>query len=506
VTLAAAPLRPGISRCGLVPGLVVLVPLLPLLLLAACGSANTPTVTRRMNDEPVRGTFVSPYSYEHFVRGEVARATGDLETAAREFAMARSGPEEDPLVMSRLGEVLEELGRSEDADRMLRDAMNRFEDSEAVWLAMGRVAERRGDVTAAITAYEGAIVRAPRSETAPLALARLLEGAGVAGRAEAVLERYVRRSGGTVGAARAQLALAVRRSDAVGAVAAIRALLQIAPARHDEVVAVGRATLDAGRPMLAAQILDAAPLADPPLRLRALVAAHRLEEAEALLRSLRDEDIGGALVRSEVLLAVGQYEQAMMLADLVDEEAGDAGDPAAKHVGAKARLRLGRYAEAAELFAAVPAAARDHGAARLGLAEALIAGGASGAAAEVLATEDLDDPRLREALAMVRADRGDVRGATAVNGTRDDAEARALTARIADRAGQRQEAIAAWRRVPPDDPTLDRATRLRARAERLAAHGDRARAIEAFEALRRRTPEDRAAAARLAELRGNDPG
>jgi tetratricopeptide (TPR) repeat protein len=450
-----------------------------------------------MDGERVVGHFVSPYSYEHFIRGELARAHGDLETAARELSMARAGPEEDPLVMSLLAEVLEELDRSDEADRLLEDAERRFPDAESVWLARGRIFERRGEAEAAIGAYEAAEARAPRSEEAPLALARLLRAEGANGRADAVLTRYVSRSGGTVGALRAQLALSVARRDAPGAVRAVRALLLMAPARTDEVVAVARTALDAGRPILAARLLDATPNAPPVLRLRALLAAHRETEAEALLATLRDDELDGPLGRARFLLAVGRAEEARDLADIV---AAETSNPSALVVAGQARLSLGETGEAARLFARVPSSASDATIARLGLAEALATEGSAGAAAEVLASAEREDPRVRERLAALRLRRGDAEGARRALGEGDDAVTRALRARLADQSGPVEAAIGAWRLVPPDDPALDRPTRLRARAERLIDNGERDAAIETLRTLHRIAPDDLAAAARLGEL------
>ncbi len=465
--------------------------------LGACGGAASYPVARHMDGERVVGTFVSPYSYEHFIRAELARDQGDLETAAQELSMARAGPDEDPLVMSLLAEVLEELGRSEDADRLLEDAERRFPDAESVWLARGRIAERRDDSEAAIAAYEAAEVRAPRSETGPLALARLLRSEAKSGRADAVLARYIHRSGGTVGALRAQLALSVARRDAARALEAVRALLLLAPARSDEVIAVATTALETGHPILAARLLDATPNAPPRLRLRALLAAHRKADAEALLATLRDDELDGPLGRARFLLAVGRAMEARELADVV---AAETDDPEALLVGGQARLSLGDLSGAARLLSRVPASSTSATEARLGLAEALAAQGLAGAAAEVLALSDRRDPRVREALATIRFHRGDARGAMRAVGDGDDGVTRAMRARLTEQIGPVDAAIEAWRQVPPDDPALDRPTRLRARAERLIDHGEREAAIETLRTLHRIAPDDLAAAARLGEL------
>ncbi|MCA9583119.1 MAG: tetratricopeptide repeat protein, partial [Myxococcales bacterium] len=65
---------------------------------SGCGGAKTPEVTRTLDGAARRGYFVSPYSYEWYVRGELAMERGDFEGAADAFERALLGPEEDPYV------------------------------------------------------------------------------------------------------------------------------------------------------------------------------------------------------------------------------------------------------------------------------------------------------------------------------------------------------------------------------------------------------------------------
>jgi tetratricopeptide (TPR) repeat protein len=117
-----------------------------------------------------------------------------------------------------------------------------------------------------------------------------------------------------------------------------------------------------------------------------------------------------------------------------------------------------------------------------------------------LAASDLANIDVREALATLRLARGDDAGALRAAGDGDDGQSRVLRARLADRTGPIEAALDAWRRVPPDDPSLDRATRLRAHAERLIHHGDIEAAITSLETLHRIAPDDLSGAARLGEL------
>src|SRR5690606_32400366 len=92
------------------------------------------------------GIFVSPFSYEHFVRGELAYLRGDLRQAREEYMLARAGPEDDPLLIARLADVLDRLDREAEALALLREGEALDPESELIWLARGRIAERRGRV------------------------------------------------------------------------------------------------------------------------------------------------------------------------------------------------------------------------------------------------------------------------------------------------------------------------------------------------------------------------
>ncbi|MFW6050787.1 MAG: tetratricopeptide repeat protein, partial [Myxococcota bacterium] len=160
-----------------------------LLAAAAAGCAGTPApeVARVMGGERREQTFVSPYAYEWYVRGELAAAHGDLEAAARAFQRARSGPEDDPYVIARLADVLDRLGRRGEAERVLDEGLALDPASEAVWLARARIARRHDALGDALEAYHQAEQAAPASPEAPLELAELLREAGRPGRAAAVL-------------------------------------------------------------------------------------------------------------------------------------------------------------------------------------------------------------------------------------------------------------------------------------------------------------------------------
>ena len=135
------------------------------LVLSACSHGEFPSsstkIVRRLGGVAQTGHFVSPYSYEWFIRGELASARHDWATAVQAYRMALAAPEEDTLVLSRLADALDHLGEPDQAQEVLEHAAQLDISSEAVWLMRGNIAERHGDIDVAIRAYERAEVAAP---------------------------------------------------------------------------------------------------------------------------------------------------------------------------------------------------------------------------------------------------------------------------------------------------------------------------------------------------------
>ena len=473
-------------------------------LLAACGAAPPDRVVRRVAGERVVGTFVSPFSYEWFIRAELALEHGDLEAAAEAYRMARAGPEDDPLVLARLADVLDRLERVEEADAVLDEGLELDPESEAVWLAAGRIAERRGRIERALEAYARAESAAPRSEQAPLALARLLRERGAPARAERVLLRFTRRgTRQTAGVLRARLELALAREDTSGATRAVDALLRVAPARSAEVTRVATAALADDRPVLAARLLDAVPesLVDTALRVRALARAGRLERAEAVLATALEERVGGPLGRARLYLTVRRADRAAEIADAV---VATSSDPQAWLVAGLAHLDARREVEAAPLLARVPRGVRGYAESRVALASALDAQGLGTLAAEVLETAlsgPVDDEgAVVEALAEHRMQRDDWGGALSLWEGRSGRPAEVGRARTLDRAGRVREASEAYRALASDGHALPGAVRARARAEELLASEQPGEAISLLSRRVERAPDDLLARVRLAEL------
>ncbi len=359
-----------------------------LALLVACGSRPPPTVTRILGGERRVGAFVSPYAYEHFIRAELAAATGDDATAIHEYGLARLGPQDDVLVIARLAEALDRLGRTEQAERVLREGEALDPASEAVWLARARIFAHHGQLGLAMDAAARAAELAPESDAPVLLLAELLERADATPRAAAVL----RAAGDSPNALRRRLVMALAQGDGLAASEALERLLRVAPARVRDVVAAARLALDDGRPALALHLLALLPpQAQAPLRTRALLAAGRQDEAEALLRTTPADSFGGPGPHASLLLRAGLVDAAVEAA----KTAVALGDIAALVVLGKARLAAGDPAGAAEAFARVPPSARIADEARAGLAEALAMGGLATVGREVARPSAQEIPQAR---------------------------------------------------------------------------------------------------------------
>lgn len=453
------------------------------------------------------GIFVSPSSYENFLRAELARETGDLRIAAERYQAARSGPEDDVLIIARLADVYDRLDREQDALALLDEGDALDPNSETLHLARGQIHERRGRPEEAERAYAAASAAAPRSEAGPLALAALMRAQSQPERADAVLERYLSRAGGA-GAARARLSLAVEHGDAYAAAEAVRALLEHAPARAGEVREAVTVALDAGRPELALRLLAAMPEIeeDRPLRLRAMLAARRPDEARALLATWMPEGPTELLRVAEGYLATGDAARAHDLAQVALR--GDGGASARLVLG-RALRALERPDEAASVLATIEPGSQAWPAAPLELAQALRDAGQPGLAAEALsqARARRDDLRLALALASAREAAGNRDGAiAAVEG--DDPRLVAARAGLLERGGD-EAANALYAGLDPDAPSLSARDRARVMAERAAASGDGARATERLRAWTERAPGDLAGRVRLVELleaAGEDTG
>ena len=471
------------------------------MLTCACGTFRDGQITRTLAGESRPGIFVSPFSYEHFIRAELAEVRGDLRRAAEEYRLARAGPEDDALLIARLADVLDRLGDEDEAIALLAQGDELSDDAagaELIWLARGRIHRRHGRLDAAVDALAHAASAAPTSEAGPLALAEVLRDRGEDAQADAILERYLTRSRGA-GAARARLALALERRDPLAAADSVRSLLEAAPARREEVRAAARIAIDQAQPELALRLLAALPDApeDRSLRLRARIAAHDPEGAEALLARWMPVGAEELLEVADGYLEIGHADRALELAQVA---ARSGGGPNATLLLGRAHRAVGRPARAASLLAQIEPGSRAWPAAPIELALALRDLGRGAMAAEVLAYAQrrAGDEAIQLALSESRWEAGDAQGAlAALEG--DGVRLAAARARLLDRMGRPDAATRAYAELP-DDPALPTSPRVRAQAERATRAGDRERAIQLLRDHTMLAPEDEFTAARLRQL------
>lgn len=385
---------------GLVPAghAAALLGLLGAALLGAGCAGRPPGTVTRTTPEGVRAQpYVSPFQYEHYLRGEIALASGQPALAAREFAEARTGSADDAFLRARHAQALIEAGEWSRAERVLDDALRRFPASLELLLTQARYHAAQGREAEALETLAQAARVAPTSARPPLAQAALLMEHGRAAQAAAVLDEYLSRHPEAPAFA-ARLELAVQRADVEDA---LRVVLAWSPqgthggapspvgAESPDDVALRRVAelaLAQGRPEVAVRALEQ--VADTPrarvLRVRALAQAGRAAEAEAQLALVQDADVGGQEARAELYLLVRRPDVALELL----------GDAAARPAQATAHqawligtclVRLGRAAEAATWLARVPPDATDSARARAELVRALRLVGLPQLAAEVSA-------------------------------------------------------------------------------------------------------------------------
>ncbi len=516
--------------------------------IAASGCAGrVPQTTRVLGGRVQQGAFVSPHSYEWYIRGELFAAQGDHERAAEALQNARLGASDDAYVIARLATILEELGRTAAADRTIEEGLAFDSESEAVWLAKGHIALGRGRPDAARVAYERAAEVAPRSATAPLALAKLHAHEGRHRVGQMVLQTYLQgyvrrmrdegsdfpfdsaqRGVSLIQVREAALELAVIRGDTELAAAIVRATLRATPGKLAMVRELARFSYDE-RPDITVALLE--PIrrtpSDESLWVRALIQTGAIARARGVLEQTTAEDVGGPVKLAALYLSI----DAPRAKQFAQQEPAS---QKAQWVIGNAELQSGRPGAAAEHFARALLIRHDRNP-RLGLVDALRRQGLEPLAAEVLAhaypstghsgsepprqphqrgilerNQDLNNAvGLRIALAELRLTTLGLDAALhALSPERDVREA-AARARLLDEGGRPRAAARAYAALPnrarpdnahPDAGLLSPAVQARAAAERLLAAGSAAAASRRLRRWTRAHPDDLLARIRLVEL------
>ncbi len=335
-----------------------------LLVGVGCRPRVPPEVVRTLADVRQVGVFVSPHSYEHFVRGELAAASGDDETAVGHYRQARAGAHDDALIAARMAEALDRLGRTEAADRALSEAAALEQAAEAVHLARAHIEARRGDDQAALAAAIAAVESAPGSETAVLELSVRLQRTGAEPRALEVLRCTHGRA-----ALRARLALAVAAQDPGAAAEAVEAIQRHVPVLEQEAWSAAEVAMTHSQPGLAARLMERLPPAAAPLerlRIRAWIASGRTDEAQAVLQTSDPTRFGDATEASRLLRDAGDPAGAE---DIARE--ATASNPSAWVSVGDAALADGRPVDAVRAYGHVPRGASGAAEARAGMVRAL---------------------------------------------------------------------------------------------------------------------------------------
>ncbi|HEX2676632.1 MAG TPA: tetratricopeptide repeat protein, partial [Polyangiales bacterium] len=171
--------------------------------------------------------------------------------------------------------------------------------------------------------------------------------------------------------------------DATGVASAASTLAQQSTSARAELLQAASALLDQNEPQLAAHVLKAIAPAEGEtrLRLRVLLECGKLDAAENLLATSTPSELGGLTATAEIYLALDRPASALELAQTALAQRPD--DASARVIVGFAQLALGHAAEAATLFAGIPAASRSHEEAVLGLSQALRSQGLDALAREV---------------------------------------------------------------------------------------------------------------------------
>ncbi len=332
-------------------------------LMVACPRAPFP-VTRALAGETVEGVYVSPYAYEHYIRGERAFELGRYEEAATEFELARTGPSDDVYVIARLAEAQSLLGNDRGAERTLAEGDRLAPESEALALARGSIAERAEDLPGALQHYRRAHRFAPRSVEPVLAQARVFSAMSRQAQAARVLRRYARdgdnRTEHRVEVARAELELAVTTGSGINEAAT--ALLELSPASAEDLRRAARAALPSS-PAVCAGLMELLEERERDMvtYARALIALDRKGEARAVLGSVANDAFESTTHAVDLMLEADAPELALPFAlTLVEED----GTPRARFSAARVHYALGDHARATELLTSIPRQARDYAAAQ----------------------------------------------------------------------------------------------------------------------------------------------
>lgn len=333
-------------------------------LAAGCGHAPVPeprVAEGSAARAPSRATapiFVSPSSYEGFIRGELQAARGAHVRAIESYRAAIDLGDSDPFLFAQLADELDRAGRSDEARELLAHALERHPKAEALALASARAYRRHGDAERALASYARAEELARSADTALERIAYLRE-LGNQERAVAALHTLAARHDTSLhDRLRIELELALldrRRLERDPKLLASCARDWLALGGGDAQLTRRAAAelLEAGQPALALELLSAVPASedDAKLRLKATLALGRSAECEHLLSSMPPHWLGGPIAMGEAYLAAGMPEQALRILSESTSGVEDAASAAQRRqLIARSLVAAGRASEAAKLL------------------------------------------------------------------------------------------------------------------------------------------------------------
>jgi tetratricopeptide (TPR) repeat protein len=252
--------------------------------------------------------------------------------------------------------------------------------------------------------------------------------------------------------------------------------------------------MSVGQPALAARLLDGALATEDSVALWLAALRQSGESARA----------ADYLASAQAARGASVEERAALLLDLHDDErvlrllAAAERSAQAQYVRGSAFLARGEYLQAASTLAEIPLGAAPFEPSRIAFAECLLSQERTGAAAEALSLAPHASLRIRQKLAEIYVDGGDLRSGLRLFDARRSGE-RAAVAEIFERAGRYEEAAAYYASVkvgPSNEPRI----RARASAEQLASRGLRRSAIVVLEHWAAVAPNDLFSRVRLVEL------
>jgi thioredoxin-like negative regulator of GroEL len=474
----------GVSRLGSIL----------LLGLAACASSVPRSVPRVVDGRVENGPAVSPYAYEWFIEGELQAAKGRHEEAAMAFENATAAPVADVVLITRLAEEYEITGAVRRADRTLSSARRAYPDSARVSLTEGRILRSRGEIDAALVAFGRAAEQAPRWADPVVAVAETLASRGDTERAAEVLVEYL--EGVSPEHAESARTALVTLARSTGSAATLRRALAFEPgsSAQEQAYQAAELAMSIGQPTLAARLLEDA----LTTRDNAVLWLHALEEsgeraqAARYLASAKAARLARVEDRTALLLDLHEEERALRLLAAAERSAE------VQYARGRAFLARGDYLQAASTLAKVPLGAAPFERARIALAECWLSRDRSGAAAEALSIAPHASLSVRNKLAEIYVDEGELRAALRLFDARRTSD-RAALAGIYERAGRYEEAAAYYAAVPLSQSNEAR-IRARASAEQLASRGLRRSAIVVLEDWAAAAPADLFSRVRLVEL------